>query len=76
MIEIHIGDNVYLFNEPRYQTRKYSYTKYKSMAELLNKNIPLETADLYSSYYSEMKINHCQYDKSIENKLKSFGLLL
>jgi hypothetical protein len=74
MIEIHLGDTIYMFDEPRYQTRKYSYTKYNAYAYLLNKNLDDTIANNYSTYYAEVKINHCVYDTTIMNKLKSFGL--
>jgi hypothetical protein len=76
MIEIHLGDNIYMFEEPRYQTRSYSYAKYKAYAHLLNKNLDDTIANNYSTYYAEVIINHCIYDDSIMNKLKSFGFNL
>lgn len=75
MIEIHINNHLYLFEEEKYQTKKYNYIKAETIAFLLNKNINYQQAELYATYYSEMKNNHCNYNQSIINKLKSYGLL-
>ena len=74
MIEIHINNHLYLFEEEKYQTKKYNYIKAETMAFLLNKNINYQQAELYATYYSEMKNNNCNYNQSIINKLKSYGL--
>ena len=74
MIEIHINNHLYLLEEDKYKNKKYNYTKAETMVFLLNKKIHYNIADLYSTYYTEMKINQCIYTQSITNKINSFGI--
>lgn len=74
-IEYHHNDNLYLFPYDKYQTNLYNITKAKTKAQLMSNHISLETAELYSNYYTEYKVNKCSYNKNIMEKFELYGLV-